>query len=77
MALIGYNPKKRGRPSYHPLLCFNGITKDFWHGELRPGNVHTAAGTIELLEASFAKIPPSVKSVFIRADKGFFDHKTV
>lgn len=77
MALIGYNPKKRGRPSYHPLLCFNGITKDFWHGELRPGNVHTAAGTIELLGASFAKVPPSVKRIFIRADKGFFDHKTV
>lgn len=77
MALIGYNPKKRGRPSYHPLLCFNGITRDFWHGELRPGNVHTATGIIELLEASFAKIPPSVKRVFIRADKGFFDHKTV
>jgi len=77
MALIGYNPQKRGRPSYHPLLCFNGITKDFWHGELRPGNVHTAAGAIELLEASFAKVPPSVKRIFIRADKGFFDHKTV
>ncbi len=75
MALIGYNPKKRGRPSYHPLLCFNGMTKDFWHGELRPGNAHTAAGAIELLEASFAKIPPSVKRVFVRADKGFFDHK--
>lgn len=77
MALIGYNPKKRGRPSYHPLLCFNGITKDFWHGELRPGNVHTAAGSIDLLKASFAKVPSSVKRVFIRADKGFFDHKTV
>lgn len=77
MALIGYNPKKKGRPSYHPLLCFNGITKDFWHGELRPGNVHAATGTIELLDASFAKVPPSVKRVFIRADKGFFDHKTV
>lgn len=21
---IGYNPKKRGRPSYLPLLCFGG-----------------------------------------------------
>lgn len=25
MARIGYNPKKWGLPSYHPLLCFNGI----------------------------------------------------
>jgi DDE family transposase len=44
-AEVGYNPTKRGRRSYHPLLCFEGRTKDFWHGELRPGNVHTASGT--------------------------------
>lgn len=77
MANIGYNPKKRGRPSYHPLVCFNGITKDYWHGELRPGNAHTAAGVLDFLKASFAKVPPSVKVIIIRADKGFFDHKTV
>jgi len=77
MARIGYNPKKWGRPSYHPLLCFNGITKDFWQGELRPGDTHTATGTIELLKAVFAKLPPSVKIVIIRADKGFYDHETV
>jgi len=58
MARIGYNLKKWGRPSYHPLLCFNGITKDFWHGELRPGDTHTGTGAIELLKASFAKLPP-------------------
>jgi hypothetical protein len=77
MARIGYNPKKWGRPSYHPLLCFNGITKDFWHGELRPGDTHTATGTVELLKAVFAKSPPSVKIVIIRADKGFYDHETI
>ena len=77
MARIGYNPKKWGRPSYHPLLCFNGITKDFWHGELRSGDTHTVAGTVELLKAAFAKLPPSVKSVIVRADKGFYDHETI
>jgi hypothetical protein len=77
MARIGYNPKKWGRPSYHPLLCFNGITRDFWHGELRPGDTHTATGTVELLKAVFAKLPPSVKIVIIRADKGFYDHETI
>src|SRR4030042_199233 len=75
MARIGYNPKKWGKPSYHPLLCFDGITKDFWHGELRPGDTHTATGTVEILKAGFAKLPPSVKSVIIRADKGFYDHE--
>lgn len=77
LAHIGYNPKKPGRASYHPLVCFNGITKDFWHGELRPGDAHTATGVLDFLEVSFAKVPPSVKTVIIRADKGFFDHKTV
>jgi hypothetical protein len=77
MARIGYNPQKWGRPSYHPLLCFSGITKDFWQGELRPGDTHTATGTVELLKASFAKLPPSVKIVIIRADKGFYDHETI
>ena len=77
MARIGYNPQKWGRPSYHPLVCFNGITKDFWHGELRPGDTHTATGTVELLKAVFTKLPPSVKIVIIRADKGFYDHETI
>jgi len=73
----GYNPIKRGRPSYHPLLCFEGQSKDFWHGELRPGDAHTASGTLELLAACFAKIPTGVRSVIVRADKGFYDRVLV
>ncbi len=77
MARIGYNPQKWGRPSYHPLLCFNGITKDFWHGELRAGDAYTATGAVELLKKIFGKLPPSVKIVITRADKGFYDHDTI
>jgi hypothetical protein len=77
MAHIGYNPKKPGRPSYHPLLCFDAINKDFWHGELRAGDTHTATGILDFLNVVFAKLPSSVKRVIIRADKGYFDHKTV
>jgi len=76
-AEVGYNPTKHGRRSYHPLLCFEGRTKDFWHGELRPGNVHTASGTLDLLKACFGKIPPAVRHVIIRADKGFYDRSIV
>lgn len=76
-AKIGYNPIKRGRPSYHPLLCFEGQSKDFWHGELRPGDAHTASGTRALLAACFAKIPAGVRLTIVRADKGFYDHKLV
>jgi hypothetical protein len=76
-ARIGYNPSKRGRPSYHPLLCFEGHHRDFWHGELRPGDAHTATGVLELLKACFAKIPTSVRAIIVRADKGFYDHGLV
>jgi hypothetical protein len=77
LATVGYNPIKRGRPSYHPLLCFDGITKDCIHAELRSGDTYTSSGTIDLLDASFPKIPQTVKRVFIRADKGFFDHDII
>jgi hypothetical protein len=76
-ARIGYNPIKRGRPSYHPLLCFEGQSKDFWHGELRTGDAHTATGTCDLLAACFAKIPAGVRLVIVRADKGFYGHTLV
>lgn len=76
-ARIGDNPLKRGRPSYHPLLCVEGQTKDFWHGELRPGDAHTASGTLDLLAAGFAKIPARVRLAIVRADKGCYDHKLV
>lgn len=32
-AKVGDHPIKRGRPAYHPLRCFEGQRKDFWHGE--------------------------------------------
>ena len=76
-ARIGYNPHKRGRPSYHPLLCFEGQTKDFWHGELRPGDAHTSSGTVWLLRACFAKLPQTVRQIRVRADPGFYDYKVV
>lgn len=76
-ARIGYNPIKRGRPSYHPLRCFEGRSKDFWHGELRPGDAHTASGTLDLLTACFAKMPAGVRLVIVRADKGLYDHALI
>ncbi|MDA2918985.1 transposase, partial [Desulfobacterota bacterium AH_259_B03_O07] len=30
-ASVGYNPKKPGRSSFHPLFCFIGETRDFLH----------------------------------------------
>lgn len=76
-AEVGYNPKKRGRSSYHPLLCFEGITRDIWEGRFHPGNVHSASVAGELLKRAFAKIPSSVRQIRVRADNAFFDHEII
>lgn len=73
----GYNPKKKGRPSYHPLVCFEAHTKDFWHGDLRPGDASTGHGALELFKTCVAKLPPSARHLRLRADAGFYNHVTV
>jgi len=84
MTWIGYNSKKWGHPSYHLILCqndsiqsINSIIKDFWHRGLRLGDTHTETGPIELIRASFAKLPLSVKKVTIRANKCFKNHEII
>jgi hypothetical protein len=73
----GYNPTKRGRRSYHPLVCFEGQSRDYWAGELRPGDAHTAQGAVDLLAACFARLPADAQRVDVRGDKGFYDGKIV
>jgi hypothetical protein len=76
-AAVGYNPKKRGRPSYLPLLCFEGRTQDCWEGSYHAGNVAVSTVTIPLLEHAFAKFPQPCGGVRVRADGAFFDHKII
>jgi Transposase DDE domain group 1 len=76
-AEVGYNPKKRGRPSYLPLLCFEGNTQDCWEGSYHPGDTHVSTITIPLLERAFPKLPSSTREVRVRADAAFYDHEMV
>ncbi len=76
-AEVGYNPKKRGRRSYPPLLCFEGNTQDCWEGSYHPGDTHVSTITIPLLERAFAKLPDPIREVRVRADGAFFDHKII
>jgi len=76
-AAVGFNPGKRGRPSYLPLLCFDGVTRDVWAGSLHPGNTHVTTVVRSLLEEAWAKLPPGRREVRVRADGAFFDHKLV
>jgi len=45
----GYNPKKRGRGSHHPLLAVLGEAYFILHGWLRSGNTRADTGVVEFL----------------------------
>jgi hypothetical protein len=76
---IGYNPKKHGRRSYHPLLCFEAQRQEFWHGSLRPGDAASNTGVIPFLRRCLAKVPPTIAAsrIRVRADAGYFSGKLV
>jgi hypothetical protein len=78
-ARVGYNPKKRGRRSYHPLLCFEAHLQEFWHGSLRPGNTVAATGAVPFIKVCLAKVPPSIarSRIRFRADSGLFGKKVI
>jgi hypothetical protein len=73
----GYNPKKQGRPSHHPLLAFTdqgdclGIR---WRG----GSAHTAAGACDWLRQLIGRLRRAgVEQIIVRLDKGFFSREMV
>ena len=70
-AAVGYNPRYRGKKSYDPLLCIEANSSYLWDAELRPGNAGTWDGSLELLETTFANVPPEIREVRVRADAGF------
>lgn len=78
-ARLGYNPKKKGRPSYHPLLCFEAHGQEFWHGSLRPGDAASNTGARALVRRCLEKVPSPVARARIRllADAGFFSGRLV
>jgi hypothetical protein len=73
-ATKGYNPKKTGRASHHPLMAFVAETKmvaNFW---LRPGNAYTSNNLEAFLIDTIEKLNGRQIGLF-RADSGFYDQK--
>ena len=70
-AAVGYNPRYRGKRSYHPLLCLEANSSFLWDTELRPGNAGTWEGSVELLASCFLNVPPDIRELRVRADAGF------
>ena len=74
----GYNPKKRGRPSHHPLLAFIRETGDCLGVRWRAGGAHTAEGAAKWLEALVGHLRGAgVLDITVRLDKGFFSREMV
>lgn len=73
-ARLGYNPRARGRRSYHPILCFEGHGQEFWHGSLRPGDAASNTGARFFVKRCLDKAPSHLARSRIRilADAGFF-----
>jgi Transposase DDE domain group 1 len=69
----GYNPRKHGRASHHPLLAVLGEAYFILHGWLRSGNTTAGRGAVEFLKEALAKLPSLGWIRVVRADAGFFD----
>jgi len=67
-----YNPKNKGKKSYQPILTFLGETKEYVAGALRPGDRPDGKAIAAHLESVFALLPARVKTVYARADSGFY-----
>ncbi len=72
-ALKGYNPKKRGRPSHHPLFAVLAEARCIAHVWLRSGNTGAARGATAFLAEVRALLPGHLALTLVRADSGFFD----
>jgi hypothetical protein len=78
-ARLGYNPKSKGRRSYHPILCFEGHGQEFWHGSLRPGDAGSNTGALWFIKRCLEKVPSHIARARIRClcDAGFFSGKFI
>lgn len=71
-AKVGYNAKKPGRKSYHPLVCFIGETRDFLWGKFRSGDKNNVQDSKGFLKECLDKLGTGIKELFLRADSGFY-----
>jgi hypothetical protein len=74
-AEVGYNPAKRGRRSYRPLLAFESHLKTSLMGQLRPGNLSDRdKDVVPFVKAALEKLPSVIATsrIRVRTDSGFY-----
>ena len=72
-AAKGYNPRRKGRRSHHPLLAVLAEAPFILHGWLRSGNTGAARGGVPFLQEALALLPEGMWIRCVRADSGFFE----
>lgn len=72
-AAKGYNPRRTGRPSHHPLLAVLAEAPFILHGWLRSGNTGAARGGVPFLQEALSLWPEGMWLRCVRADSGFFE----
>lgn len=71
MAYNGYF----GKNCFHPLFCFSG-GGDGLAAKLRPGNVHSGTGTLDLINPIVIRYRKKFKLFWLRGDSAFADRNT-
>lgn len=74
-AAKGFNPRRKGQKSYHPLLAFDGATKEVLHSWWRTGKAYTGNGAAEFLAETLPRLPEPTGRYVFRADSGFFSDR--
>jgi hypothetical protein len=69
--LKSYKPKNRGK-SYQPILTFLSESREYISGESRNGHRPSGEQIARHLETVFAALPLAVKTIYARADSGFY-----
>lgn len=73
----GYNDKKKGAKSYHPIMAFKNSTRECILSWLRPGNSHTANNSVGFIKQLMSMLSPKIRQKLIRADSGFFSESII
>lgn len=71
---VGYNPKKKGRASHHPLFAFVADLRMVANCWLRSGDTSSSNNCIQFLEETFEILKDKTVGLF-RADSGFCSEK--
>jgi hypothetical protein len=76
-ASLGYNSKKKGRKSHHPIIAFMNESKyviNFWN---RDGSSSSGNGITEFLKETLNRIDGKLKLKGCIGDSGFYKHDLI